>query len=105
MGWHHRDFNEEDWWFNEAGEPQEPISFWSPTTDWRAAGSVFERLDSLAFHPSLEGTGGPDADFPDGWRVEFYNHREGKWDAAWAETAPLAICLAALKAINQGGIA
>lgn len=68
-----------------------------------AAWEVFEKLDKDGWHPSIECTGGEGADIADGVSVEFYNHTfsDPRWDEAWAKTAPLAICRAALRTLKK----
>lgn len=69
-----------------------PKSFsWSPTTDWRDAGRVIDRMREL------------------GWRLHLAHRDDGPWVAHWRKSLPVplpaiakkaqrAICLAALAA-------
>lgn len=68
-------------------EQYEPSIRWSPSTDIAAAWEVVEKMP-MGMWPSV-----------DGWVVEI---PDGSGDEVEAPTAPLAICRAALKAIERG---
>jgi len=64
---------------------------WSPSTDWRAAGVVVEKLRKNPFGFWM-------ASYSDGGWVASLGCQEG----SDASTGPLAICLAALRVVGDG---
>jgi hypothetical protein len=106
MGWRkvpRRVINDRDlgpgWWHPTKGDPESPnpgASAFPPpsyTTDIAAAWDVVETLNKKGIY--LWAVGQEDS-FP-GWSADFgRNHQSAH--VAWGETAPLAICRAALKA-------
>lgn len=74
---------------------------WSPSTDIAAAWQVVERMDSLGWYLTIDRlSSGERVRF---WRCEWmrYTEENEKCGDCWedADTAPLAICRAALEAV------
>jgi len=69
-----------------------PRDHWPPkySTEIRLTWHVVEKLLSLGWHVDIE----------DGWHVVVFGGPTGKCESAAADTAPLAICLAALEALG-----
>jgi hypothetical protein len=75
--------------------------YWSPSTDIAAAWEVVDHLTrDRGEGPILEF--GLTRDFEHSWEAEFSIRSGGLNALAYSDTAPLAICLAALKAIGVG---
>ena len=77
-----------------------PSEEWSPSTDiapaWEVWEKVFNEDYTIGKAETLDGIAG--------YEVQQYEHGVGGEpyvQVAWAETAPLAICLAALKAVEE----
>lgn len=77
------------------GDGRWRLKTWSPSTDIAAAWEVVARLNTLGIH--LWAVGQEDA-LP-GWQADFGRNWQSAHQA-WADTAPLAICRAALKAVE-----
>lgn len=96
-GWRDRDWPPDDNWGN-APEIFSGKGIWQPSTDIAAAWTVVVAMAEQDWRLVLyaPGTGGLK-----GWTALFYYHPAGEWyeckGAFGIETAPLAICLAALK--------
>ena len=69
---------------------------WSPSTDWAAAGEVLEKLNLLTFSLHRENCGGVRYDV-----VCYDKPDQSDQVHATATAAPLAICRAALKAVEE----
>lgn len=87
----------DDIWWPEKWDPENPppgvtLSDYRPSycTDIKMAWFVMERMMRLGRHLYV----GPN-DAGNLWICEY-----GRWSYAWGETAPLAICRAALKAMG-----
>ena len=123
MGWHKDERPGYYHWLNEEGGEtgydwlEKPIKPFDPSTDIAAAWEVLEKLKEMGFYCELfdmrHGCYTLDSKGPRfvGWKVEIcdledteemgpmpVDHSED-W-TAFAETAPLALCLAALKAME-----
>jgi len=72
-----------------------PLGWWTPSTDIAAAWEVVEKLRVLGFNVSVSCAHGMRTWDVRGWKAD----NTGRF-IAHAETAPLAICLAALDALG-----
>ena len=77
--------------------PRQADETWSPSRDISAAWDVFERLSDRLPCIMLNQ---PNDNHPREWCVEWFDG-EQTLDIVTADTAPLAICLAALKALGD----
>ena len=72
--------------------PSHPRAFlWSPSQDIAAAWQVVEKMQADGFEFTMRG-------HPDGWVEVAIFHYKRNLFGRWTELAPLAICVAALKA-------
>ncbi len=81
-----------NWWLR--GKNFGMIDDWHPSTDWSAAGEVLQRLVSMG-HKPVVGWNGSAWDATS--HIDIAAPNSNEWVSA--ETGPLAICLAALKAV------
>lgn len=82
-----------------TGQFIQPLS-WSPSTSIEAAWEVVEKMQDTDRKFQIESSTGCNGK----WGAVFSQYHEPFGEAwGWAETAPEAICLAALKAINLKG--
>jgi hypothetical protein len=103
MGWHfdghNWSFPDGEWQACECSEPNGPSGF---TTSWDAAGQVVERMRERGFNWKIV-SGIDFRPLRSVWRVETDNWDIGSTPSdrnggAFADTLPLAVCLAALRA-------
>jgi hypothetical protein len=99
MGWTEREINiehgvERGVYFDQHGNLQREVVFWHPDTDIADAWSVVERMRELGYNFSVLGMSSYEAYFDLPGSVGI-NIRRG-------DTAPLAICRAALAALAEG---
>ena len=73
----------------------------NPTTSWNDAGLIIERMRELGWQIAIFQD---NPRYKEGWTVHFELEDENEdqigWSEAIADTAPLAICLASLKAME-----
>lgn len=77
-----------DYWTDKDGNTTKPVKFWSPATDMKDAMSVVEHLRGMGILIAVETL-----------IDRFKSTYDGEF-GAYSKSAPLAICIAALKAVD-----
>jgi hypothetical protein len=102
MGWHKHPTHPMGLWSLPNGDTAKLIDSWSPSTDWNDAAEVVEKMRQskwcliLRTYPS-----GTAEKFETSYRAKFYSAvSAGTLGECTYDSAPLAICLAALKAVG-----
>lgn len=97
MGWSFQTLRTGDYWVRSNGDRTIWAGHWAPTTSWDHAGQVVERMRELEFGFELHRWNTEGMRHP--YEAKFYPDAFGEF-VAEADSAPLAIVLAALRALG-----